>query len=290
MNDTLGVHLGPGGLRAVLVDDAGHVRAAASGSADLVSVVLEAMPRASGARGPAVAGLAVDVLDAVVPEAVRQALERDARVETVAAGVAAVVAESWVGAAKGLEHVVCLWLGEQVLAGLLLGGAPWTGAHGLAGAAGWLALNPVERQDYRRFGSLAAEVSTHGIARRLAWRVQTGDESDALRAAGSLEGITAAHVFDAARNGDGVAVSVVRETARYIGMASANLAAAVDPEMVVIAGPVAAAGDLLIDSVRHEAARRLPPAMAGHLRCEISPLGDDGIAIGAARVAASGGR
>jgi predicted NBD/HSP70 family sugar kinase len=203
-----------------------------------------------------------------------------------APGAAAVVAEHWTGAARGATHAVCLLIGERVLAGSLLGGAPWMGAHGLAGSAAWLALNPVERQDYRKFGSFAAEVSNLGIALRLAWRIQAGDDSDVLERAGSLESITAAHVFDGARRGDGVANSVVRDTARYIAMAVVNLAVAIDPEVVVLGGEVAAAGDLLIEPVRQECARRLPPAMVEQFRLEMSPLSEDGVAIGAARLAA----
>jgi glucokinase len=201
-------------------------------------------------------------------------------------GVAVVVAEAWAGAARGAEHAVCLSVGERVLAGILLHGKPWAGAHGLAGSAAWLALNPVERQDYRKFGSLAAEVSNKGIARRLAWRIQAGDNSAVLERAGDLESITAAHVFEGARTGDGVSISVVRDTAKYIGMAIANLAASIDPEIVVLGGAAASAGDLLLDPVRQECARRLPPGMTDTVRLEISPLAEDGVAIGAARLAA----
>ena len=202
-----------------------------------------------------------------------------------APGEAAVAAEVWVGAARGARHAVCLVIGNRVLAGILLDGKPWSGAHGLAGCAAWLALNPVERQDYRKFGSLAAEVSNKGIARRLSWRIQAGDHSAVLERAGDLEAITAEHVFEGARTGDGVSISVVRDTAKYIGMAVANLAATVDPEVVVLGGTIAAAGDLLLEPVRQECARRLPPGMAEKIHIEISPLGDDGVAIGAARLA-----
>jgi predicted NBD/HSP70 family sugar kinase len=201
-------------------------------------------------------------------------------------GAAAVTAETWVGAARGARHVVCLWIGEQVFAGILLDGKPWAGAHGLAGSAAWLALNPVERQDYRKFGSLAAEVSNKGIARRLSWRIQAGDHSAVLERAGDLESITSRHVFDGARTGDGVSISVVRDTAKYVGMAAANLATAIDPEIVVLGGEVAAAGDLLLDPVRQECSRRLPPGLVDSFRLEMSPLGEDGVAIGAARLAA----
>ncbi|MEP6918324.1 MAG: ROK family protein, partial [Acidobacteriota bacterium] len=72
----------------------------------------------------------------------------------------------------------------------------------------------------------------------------------------------------------------------YIGMAAANLATAIDPEIIVLGGEAAAAGDLLLDPVRQECARRLPPGMVEPFRLEISPLGEDGVAIGAARLAA----
>jgi predicted NBD/HSP70 family sugar kinase len=200
-------------------------------------------------------------------------------------GEGAIVAEAWVGAARGSRHAVVLKIGERVFAGILLDGRYWAGAHGLAGSAAWLALNPVERQDYRKFGSLAAEVSNKGIARRLSWRIQAGDSSAVLERAGDLESITAAHVFDGARSGDGVSISVVRDTAKYIGMAVANLASCLDPEIVVLSGEVAAAGDLLLEPVRQECARRLPPGMVEQVRLEISPLAEDGVAIGAARIA-----
>jgi glucokinase len=144
----------------------------------------------------------------------------------------------------------------------------------------------VERQDYRKLGSLAAEVSRHGIARRLSWRIQAGDESAVLERAGALESITPEHVFEAARTGDGVAISVVRDTAKYIGMALANLASCIDPEVVVLGGDVAAAGDLLFEPVRQEYGRRVPPAMAEQVRLAFSELQDEAASIGAARFAA----
>src|SRR5262249_56338771 len=120
-----------------------------------------------------------------------------------------------------------------------------------------------------------------GVAGGLWWGIQAGDRSRVLEAAGgSLEAITGAMVFDGARGGDGVAISVVRDTAKYIGMAVATLAAAIDPEVVVISGAVAAA-DLMLDPVRQECARRLPPEAMSGMHVEFSELGANAIAIGA---------
>ena len=266
--------------RIVVVDEDGRV---------LLSGAPDPLPRSAGRIGAigfavdqeaseggglGAVSIAFEETDAVLPEPL-----------LCAPGAAAVLAEAWMGAARGARDAVCLVIGDHVRAGILLDGKPWAGAHGMAGAAAWLALNPVERQDYRKYGSLAAEVSNAGVARRLSWRIQAGDDSAVLERAGDLESITAQHVFDAARAGDGVAISVVRDTARYIAMAVANLASTLDPEVVVLAGTVAAASDLLLDPVRQECARRLPARMADLVRIDISPLGQDGVAIGAARLA-----
>jgi glucokinase len=259
----------------LLVEDTGRVvsrRAAASSGA-------ATLPRTAAGS---IAGMVYAVPEDVpVPRGPRGGPP----VRSVSPGAAFVTAETWLGAAAGARNAVCLHVGHHVFAGLLIDGRVWEGAHGRAGAAAWLALNPVERQDYRRVGSLAAEVGEEGIAHRLSWRIQAGDESRVLQRAGSLEAITAAHVFDGAREGDGVAISVVRDTARYLAMAIASLAATIDPEVVVIGGSIAAAADLLLEPVRHETARRLPPAMSAALRIESSALGDDAVALGAARLA-----
>ena len=273
--NSLGLDLSERGhVHAVVCDAAGAVQARAGGNDARAAV-----DQATHAQQAGLAGVASLIEDPGV------ALAEFGSFVRCTPGAAAVAAEQWIGAAKGAQHAVCLHVGDEVFAGLLLDGKPWAGAHNRAGAAAWIALNPVERQDYRRLGSLAAEISAKGIARRLSWRIQAGDRSRVLDAAGgSLDAITGAMVFDGARSGDGVAISVIRDTAKYIGMAAATLAAAIDPEVVVISGTVAAA-DLMLEAVRHECARRLPPDAMHDLRVEFSSLGSDAIAIGAARLA-----
>ena len=270
---SLGLDLS-GSPHAVVTDDRGKVVGEGAGG-DAGAAVHAAVAK----RAPEVAGVASPSDASDVPVTGIRIIAR------ATPGAAAVAAEAWVGAARGVRHAVCLHVGETVFAGLLLDGRPWGGAHNRAGQAAWLAINPVERQDYRKLGSLAAEVSSKGIARRLSWRIQAGDRSRVLDAVGgSLDAITSTDVFDGARGGDGVAISVVRETAKYIGMAVATFAAALDPEVVVVSGGVAVA-DLMLEAVRQECARRLPPEAMTDMRVEFSELGPNAIAIGAARLA-----
>jgi glucokinase len=206
----------------------------------------------------------------------------------VAAGAAAALAESWIGAARGARDVVLFAIGDRAIAGVVRDGAVVTGSRGRAASVAWLALNPVEREDYRRSGCLEAEVAASGIVRRLVWRIKSGDRSRAQDAAGGdLSALTIAHVLDAARGGDGVAISVIRDTAKYLGMAAANLVAVTDPETLVLGGLMASAADLLLDAVRLELGRRLPRPMVDALTVQPAALGGDGAAIGAARLASA---
>lgn len=242
------------------------------------------------ANGPTPIGIAVrDPADAAIADVVAAAagaVNAPQAPRVITRGTAVALAEQWCGAARDASHVVALTAGDCVHAGIVINGRSFEGAHGLAGAAGWLALNPVEREDYRKVGCLEAEIGSSGIVRRLIWRLKSGDFSRVLDAAGgNMSAITVRHIFDAARAGDGVSISVVRDTARYIGMAIGNLVAVVDPDVVVLGGLIADAADLLIEPARSEATRRMSASVAGAVRIVPGALGDDAGALGAARAA-----
>jgi predicted NBD/HSP70 family sugar kinase len=290
----LGVDLSESAARVVVVGDSGNVLSSKQvpQSGKLVNAVRDTARRAVTGGGK-VAAMAValahagDSVPADMAAALADAVPGVRVARPIAAGSAAAVAEQWCGAARGLHQVITCSLGEHVTAGVLINGEPWLGAHGLAGSVGWLALNPVEREDYRRYGGLEAEVAAAGIVRRLVWRIKSGDRSAvADRHDGDLTRITADDVFQGARAGDGVCISVVRDTARYVGMAVANLAAMLDPEAVVLGGTIASSGDMMLGPIRTECNRRLRPAQAERVRIVLSTLGADAVAIGAARAAA----
>jgi glucokinase len=286
---SLGLDLSDSLVRGVAVDDDGraqarHEQAPADGGLPEAARQVVARLQPSGGGAPGSLGIAAPPIDARLLAAVSEALAGHVPV-IVDPGGAAVMAETWCGAAVGARTCAVVLLGEHVTAGLQIDGRIWRGARGHAASIGWLALNPVEREDYRRYGGLEAEIGAAAIVRRLVWRVKSGDRSDVVdQVGGELGRLTAEHVFQGARAGDGVCTSVVRDTARYVGMAITNLAAVVDPDVVVLGGTLATSGTMMIESIRHECARRLGPGQAD-LRIELSPFGEDGAAVGAARAA-----
>jgi glucokinase len=288
---TLGVDVSDVIARLAMVDRNGSVVTQGIVAATRPAAIKDAAKKAIAAAKGKVVKVAVALPaagDAVPPELV-DALNGMGKAPPtpIAAGTAAAIAEQWRGAARGLQQVVTFSIAEHVTAGVLINGKPWLGAHGLASSIGWLALNPVEREDYRKLGSLEAEVASTGIVRRFVWRIKSGDRSTvADQVKGDFSKIAAADVLQGARSGDGVSISVVRDTAKYAGMAVANLVTMFDPEVVVLGGIIASSGDIMLDAIRTEAARRLLPQQCDQVRIELSTLGDDAVAIGAARAVA----
>lgn len=295
---TLGVDLCDLIPRVAVVDGNGQVtaRGEAAASADLQpNAIREAVKRAIASAKGSVAAVGValpgafDELPPAIAAALREVTSRDTKIVPVTAGNAAAVAEQWVGAARGLKHVVTFAIAEHVAAGVLIDGKPWLGAHGFASSVGWLAMNPVEREDYRRLGGLEAEIASAGIVRRFVWRIKSGDESAlSNKVKGDFSKITAADIFEAGRAGDGVSISVVRDTVKYAGMAVANLASLFDPEVIVLGGVMAHSGDLMLEQMKVECGRRLHAQQSELVRIVLSPLGDDAVAIGAAAAARAG--
>ncbi|HZR25249.1 MAG TPA: ROK family protein [Vicinamibacterales bacterium] len=288
----IGLELEDARATAVRLTDEGTVaaRATLDASGDLASAAARAIDEVGSTNSRVIGVAAASPDNASVAAAVAALAPRlgGAQHRVVMSGTAAAVAETWTGAARGIKDIAYFAVAEHTSAGIVRDGAPLTGRRGRAASVAWLALNPVEREDYRRTGCLEAEVAAAGIVRRLIWRIKAGDRSRIQeRVSDDLAAITIDHILDAARSGDGVSISVVRDTAKYLGMAAANLVVIADPEMLVLGGIMASAADLLLEPVRTELARRLPKPMMDALVIAPATLGSDAAAIGAARLAAS---
>jgi glucokinase len=289
---SVGVEIGDDRITAVVVDAAGGVSSRSTEAArasDRAAAVRAAYRKVqAGIETPAAFGVTMPFQSDGIPQDIVRVLSEESGTTPVAvnAGHAILLAETWCGAAKNQRDVVAIAIREHVTAGIMIGGNVVTGAHGYAGSVAWLVVNPVEREDYRRHGGLEAEVAAAGVVRRLVWRIKSGDQSQVVeRAGGDLARVTLEDIIAAARHGDGVCLSVVRDTAKYVGIAVANLATTIDPDCVVLGGTLAASGDLMLDVVRAECARRLRPGQHDAVRIVLSELGDDAAAIGAARAA-----
>jgi glucokinase len=178
-----------------------------------------------------------------------------------------VVGEAWLGAARGLRDVVFVAIGTGIGVGILSGGRVLQGAHGIAGAAGWLALDPAWSEAYGATGCWEAESAGPAIARRFG-------APDAFL------------VVQAAREGDPRARESLDRAARYCAMGIANLVSLLNPEAVVLGGGVGqGASDLLLGPITAGVRRWAQPIAAARCRIDVTQLGEDAGLLGAARLA-----
>ena len=293
----LGISVDGDHAHGVLMDSGGAVRRRADSSQPGVAEAIAAAARETlaemnGVR-PDAAGLSFPDPDPrnwlADLSRVSAAVGEQVPIRTLSYGSASALAEAWHGSGHGARDLIAFSLGACISAGVISNGVLLTGAHGLASSVQWLALNPVDREDYRRMGCLEAESGSPGIIRRLIWRIKSGDTSSVLdMAGGDYNAITLDMILAAAREDEGVAISVVRDTVKYVSMAVSNIAAVIDPEVIVLGGVVQSAPDLLLEPIRQECARRMPPGIFERVRIDLSTLGPDSAAIGAARFAKFG--
>ena len=198
----------------------------------------------------------------------------------------AMAGELWVGAAKGARHAVTFTLGTGIGGGIVVDGKLDHGASDVAAEIGHITIETNGRRcGCGNDGCLEAYASGPAIARRAIEAIEAGaDSSIPLIVAGDPAKVTAQTVYEAAAAGDPLALEVVQDTAKYLGVGVANIINILNPEVVVICGGVTRAGDRLFVPLRREVNRRaFKPAVKA---CRIVPgilPGTAGV-VGAAKV------
>lgn len=194
----------------------------------------------------------------------------------------AALGEMWKGAAKGHSNVVMVTLGTGVGGGILINGKIVHGAFGAGGEIGHINISESETEPCScgNRGCLEQYASAPGIVRMAKKELAESNRVSALR---DKQFITAADVMDAAGNGDSIARGVKENVAKALGRALANVAAVVDPEIFVIGGGVANAGDILMEAVQRHY-RQMVFHASQDTEFAFAQLGNDAGIYGAARL------
>lgn len=194
--------------------------------------------------------------------------------------------EWWLGAGRGVDHLVGITLGTGIGGGIVLNGEI---VHGASDAAGEIGHTTIEFTGRRckcgNYGCLEAYCSGPNIAARAREGLEAGYESiltDMVE--GQLERITAATVYEAALRGDAYANEVMNETAKILGAGVANVVNFLNPQAIVIAGGVTHAGERLFAPLRAEVRRRAFRSAFDACRILPAALPDTAGMIGAAGV------
>ncbi len=182
----------------------------------------------------------------------------------------AAVAEGTHGVAQNHSDYALLWLDRGVGLGLVLGGALRAGAHGGAGEIGYLGVPGVEtsRADRGGTGGFQQLVGGQGLK--------------ALARKHGIRGAGPASIVSGALNSNAAGSALIAELAAGIAVGAAAVTNLIDPELLVLGGPVALAGgqellDLVVTHL-HQISFVRPPVV-------LSTLTADGVLQGAIEVA-----
>ena len=159
---------------------------------------------------------------------------------------AAAVGEMTYGAARGMKNFIMITLGTGVGSGIVIDGKVVYGHDGFAGELGH---TTVVQHNGRtcgcgRTGCLEAYCSAIGVAKTAREWLEMGNEPSLLR---EVENITSKDVYEAAKEGDSLAIRIFEYTGTILGRKFADFIAFSAPEAIVLFGGLARAKDFLYE-------------------------------------------
>ena len=193
-------------------------------------------------------------------------------------------AERSFGLAKRTNNFVCLCIRSGIGAGIFIDGEIYRGSSGLAGEIGvWPCGKTVAARNAMQQNATLEEVaSLRAIFDQLTQAVKNGRTTSLklLRNRVAVDGL-----FRAIEAGDQFVLKTLRDSAEVVGKAVAQMSLLVDPEQILISGPLAAAEESFVVPLREAVEHYLPRNHTGIPTVSGSQLGPLAGALGAASLA-----
>ena len=190
------------------------------------------------------------------------------------------------GAGVGYKNIVALTLGTGVGGGVVIDGQVYHGSQNTAGELGHTVVEPNGRYcGCGNQGCLEAYAGAKNIVERMQEKIETGQSTILAQAIKNGTALTPRQIAEAAHAGDKVAMEIFAETGRYIGIALTSIAHILNPQIAIIGGGIAEAGEkLLFEPIRVELSKRAMDIPA-RMKIVKAHLGNDAGIVGAAMLA-----
>lgn len=194
----------------------------------------------------------------------------------------AALGEMWQGGGKGYNSIVLVTLGTGVGGGVIVDGQILTGSNGAAGEIGHILVNyeETDKCNCGKTGCLEQFASATGIVKEAKRLLSKSSEPSKLR---EYDHLSAKNIFDCAKENDKLALELVDQLGRYLGIALSHAAAVVDPQAFVIGGGVSKAGSILTDAVKKYYNQYVMLALKNK-EFNLAELGNDAGIFGCARL------
>ena len=191
---------------------------------------------------------------------------------------AAAVGEMTYGAARGMKNFIMITLGTGVGSGIVINGDVVYGHDGFAGELGHTAAvrNNGRVCNCGKTGCLETYASATGVARTAREWLELTDEPSVLR---NLDKIASKDVYDAAKEGDKLALKIFDFTGRILGRSFADFIAFSAPEAIVLLGGLARAKEFLLAPMEEAMNENLLSLWKGKVKIVFSQLKESDAAI-----------
>lgn len=204
---------------------------------------------------------------------------------------AAAYGEFWIGAAKEASSLVFWTLGTGIGCGIIVDGAIIDGAHSLGSECGHIIVDmdgPRVHPGTGQRGVLEAYAAARALVARCEEALADGRVSSIGERVSAGERLTPKLVYEEGEKDDELALDLIDETARYMGIGTVSLLHTIDPEMVLFGGAMtfgageSRVGRRFLERIRDEVQERAFPACAENTLIDFASLGGDAGVIGAA--------
>ena len=207
---------------------------------------------------------------------------------------AAAYGEFWVGSGRDYKSMVLFTLGTGIGGGIIIGDLSIDGEHSHGAECGHIIID--SRDDARmcgcgQRGHLEAYSSATAVIKRTREALGSGRPSSLAARVKQGEDVTPLLVAEEAEGGDPLALEIVLETARYLGIGVVTMMHAIDPAGVVLGGAMTFGGHSsklgrqFLERVKQEVHARAFPVPAAQTTIDFALLGSDAGYIGAAGIA-----
>lgn len=207
---------------------------------------------------------------------------------------AAAFGEWWVGTGRQHHSIVLLTLGTGVGGGIIVGDLSIDGENSCGSECGHIIID--FHDDARlcgcgQRGHLEAYASATAVVKRANEILAAGAQGKLAEQAAAGHAVTPLLIAEAAEAGDALALDIMLETARYLGIGITSLMHTIDPSAVVLGGAMTFGGaghplgERFLERIREEVRRRAFPVLAQKTTIEFASLGGDAGYIGAAGIA-----
>lgn len=210
---------------------------------------------------------------------IKEKLEKLTGIETKLDNDANIIAlgEAKYGAAKGSKSSVTVALGTGIGGGIYIDGKLVSGAKGAGGEVGHMKIvKDGKLCGCGQRGCFEAYVSATGLIREAVSRLTVNKQNLLYKMIdGDLMKLEAKDIFDAAREGDAFSLDLVDYEAKYLALGIANILNIINPEVVVLGGGVALAGDILLNPMREKMVKYALPVTLEELKIVQGVLGNE---------------